>query len=113
VHPNLPPASVRQAYYDGLPGQAGFTLSIAGWGWHSEVAIHVLRLALSGTLNRHPKLKLIIRHMGEGLSAMLARCDNVFERDVGYLCSSRFRPFGEGIAVHRFNLTRRGLLRFD
>jgi uncharacterized protein len=84
VHPNLPPASVRKAYYDGLPGQAGFTLSIAGWGWHSEVAIHVLRLALSGTLDRHPKLKLIIGHMGEGLPAMLARCDNVFARDVGH-----------------------------
>src|SRR5271170_2188475 len=27
--------------------------------------------------------------------------------------ASRFRPFGEGIAVHRFNLTRRGLLGFD
>jgi hypothetical protein len=34
-----------------LPGHAAFTLSIAGWGWHSEVAIHVLRLALSGALD--------------------------------------------------------------
>lgn len=85
VHPNLPPESVRKAYYDGLPGHAGFTLSIAGWGWHSEVAIHVLRLALSGALDRHPRLKLIIGHMGEGLPAMLARCDQVFARDVGHL----------------------------
>jgi uncharacterized protein len=85
VHPNLPPASVRKAYYEGLPGQAGFTLSISGWGWHSEVAIHILRLALSGALDRHPKLKLIIGHMGEGLPAMLARCDQAFARDVGHL----------------------------
>ncbi len=85
VHPNLPPEPVRKAYYDGLPGRAGFTLSIAGWGWHSEVAIHVLRLALSGALDRHPRLKLIIGHMGEGLPAMLARCDQVFARDVGHL----------------------------
>ena len=85
VHPNLPPEPVRRAYYEGLPGHAGFTLSIAGWGWHSEVAIHVLRLALSGALDRHPRLKLIIGHMGEGLPAMLARCDQVFARDVGHL----------------------------
>jgi len=85
VHPNLPPAAVRKAYYEGLPERAGFTLSIAGWGWHSEVAIHVLRLALSGSLDRHPRLKLIIGHMGEGLPAMLARCDQVFAPDVKHL----------------------------
>jgi len=85
VHPNLPPASVRKAYYEHLPGHSGFTLSISGWGWHSEVAIHVLRLALSGALDRHPRLKLIIGHMGEGLPAMLARCDQVFARDVAHL----------------------------
>jgi uncharacterized protein len=54
IHPGIPPESVRKAYYDGLPGMASFFLSIAGWGWHSEVAIHVLRLVLSGALDRHP-----------------------------------------------------------
>jgi hypothetical protein len=29
-------------------------------------------------LDRHPGLKLIIGHMGEGLPAMLARCDHAF-----------------------------------
>jgi predicted TIM-barrel fold metal-dependent hydrolase len=96
VHPNLPPATVRKAYYESLPGNAGFTLSIAGWGWHSEVAIHVLRLALSGALDRHPRLKLIIGHMGEGLPAMLARCDQVFARDVGHLQ----RPLSKTILDH-------------
>jgi uncharacterized protein len=85
VHPNLPPTSVRKAYYEGLPGNSGFMLSISGWGWHSEVAIHVLRLALSGALDRHPRLKLIIGHMGEGLPAMLARCDQIFAQDVAHL----------------------------
>lgn len=61
-----------------LPGHASLLLSIAGWGWHSETAIHVLRLVLSGALDRHPRLKLIIGHMGEGLPAMFARCDQVF-----------------------------------
>jgi uncharacterized protein len=101
VHPNLPPASVRTAYYEKLPGNAGFTLSIAGWGWHSEVAIHILRLALSGVLDRHPKLKVIIGHMGEGLPAMLARCDQVFSRDVAHLK----RPLSQTILDHVFVTT--------
>ncbi len=78
IHPAPPPPAVREVYYDRLPGHASLLLSIAGWGWHSETAIHVLRLVLSGALDRHPRLKLIIGHMGEGLPAMFARCDQVF-----------------------------------
>jgi hypothetical protein len=78
LHPNIPPESVRKAYYDGLPGMSGFLLSTGGWGWHAEVAVHVLRLAVSGTLDRHPALKLIIGHMGEGLPAMFGRFDQAF-----------------------------------
>ena len=77
LHPGIPPEAVRHAYYDGLPGHLSFMLSIAAWGWHAETAVHVLRLVLSGTLDRYPGLQLIIGHMGEGLPAMLARCDQV------------------------------------
>jgi predicted TIM-barrel fold metal-dependent hydrolase len=35
----------------------------------------VLRLALSGALDRHPGLKLVIGHMGEALPFMLDRID--------------------------------------
>ncbi len=77
LHPGIPPAPVRDAYYAGLPEPLGFMLSIAGWGWHMETAIHVLRLALNGALERHPKLKLIIGHMGESLPFMLARSEAV------------------------------------
>ena len=78
LHPAPPPPAIREIYYDRLPGYSSLLLSIAGWGWHSETAIHVLRLVLSGALDRHPGLKLIIGHMGEGLPAMFARCDQVF-----------------------------------
>jgi predicted TIM-barrel fold metal-dependent hydrolase len=88
LHPSLPPEAVRKAYYDGLPRSAGFLLSAGAWGWHSEVAIHVLRLVLSGALDRHPRLRLIIGHMGEGLPAMLVRADNVLGRDAAHLTRS-------------------------
>src|SRR5215470_7943841 len=44
VHPHLAPEPVRQAYYSELPQGASQVLEAAGWGWHSETAIHVLRL---------------------------------------------------------------------
>ena len=34
-----------------------------------------MRLVLTGALNRHPRLRLIIGHMGEALPFMLARCE--------------------------------------
>jgi predicted TIM-barrel fold metal-dependent hydrolase len=78
IHPGVPPQNVRAAYYDGLPGEASFMLAIAGWGWHAEVAVHILRLALSGALDRHPRLKLLIGHMGECLPTMMDRVERVF-----------------------------------
>jgi hypothetical protein len=78
IHPGVPPEGVRAAYYDGLPGAASFMLAIAGWGWHAETAVHILRLALSGALDRHPRLKLLIGHMGEGLPTMMERVERVF-----------------------------------
>jgi uncharacterized protein len=85
IHPHLPPEPVRQAYYSGLEEGAARVLSTAAWGWHSETAIHVLRMVLAGTLDKHPRLKLIIGHMGEMLPVMLDRIDDVSKLDVGHL----------------------------
>ena len=85
IHPHLPPEPVRQAYYSNLPDGAARVLETAGWGWHSETAIHLLRLVLAGTLDKHPRLKLIIGHMGEMLPMMMARLDEVFVHDIAHL----------------------------
>ena len=78
LHPGLPPKAFVDAYYSHLPKQAGIVLSIAGWGWHSETAIHILRLIVAGVFDKYPNLKIIIGHMGEMLPMMMARCDNMF-----------------------------------
>jgi predicted TIM-barrel fold metal-dependent hydrolase len=75
LHPGIPVAPVRKAYYDGLPGNFSFTLALSAWGWHADTAVHTLRLVLSGALDRHPKLKIVIGHMGEALPFMLDRID--------------------------------------
>ena len=75
LHPGRPPKAVADAYFSGLPGNSGMLLSVSGWGWHAETALHILRLIVSGTFDRYPGLRLIIGHMGEMLPMMMARCD--------------------------------------
>jgi len=85
IHPHIPPAPVRQAYFSELPEGAGRVLETAGWGWHSETALHLLRMVVAGTLDKHPRLKIIIGHMGEMLPMMMARIDQVFQHDIAHL----------------------------
>jgi predicted TIM-barrel fold metal-dependent hydrolase len=85
IHPNVPMMEVRQAYYSNLPEGADRVVATAGWGWHSEVAIHVIRMVLAGTFDKHPKLKIIIGHMGEMLPVMLERLDDVSVADIAHL----------------------------
>jgi uncharacterized protein len=80
LHPAPPPAPVMQAYFSGLPDDLAFLLSTAGWGWHVETGMHVLRLIGSGLFDRFPRLQLIIGHMGEDLPYSLARADAVLSR---------------------------------
>jgi predicted TIM-barrel fold metal-dependent hydrolase len=85
VHPGVPPAEVRKAYYEGFPKNISFGLATFAWGWHYEVALHVMRLAVSGTMDKYPKLNFIIGHMGEGLPVMLARCEHQFRTELSHL----------------------------
>jgi len=93
VHPHIPPEPVRRAYFSDLPAGASRVLETAGWGWHSETAVHLLRMVLAGTLDRHPRLKLIIGHMGEMLPMMLDRADQAFRHDIDHLA----RPVSRAI----------------
>jgi predicted TIM-barrel fold metal-dependent hydrolase len=81
LHPGLPPKGIADIYYSGLPNYSGMAEALAcyGWGWHSETALHVLRLLFSGIFDRYPKLKLIIGHMGEMLPMMMARSEKAFK----------------------------------
>ena len=86
LHPGFTPKTVMDCYYT-IPDQPKLSglLGGMGWGWHNEVAIHIIRLAITGTLDRHPKLKILIGHQGEMLPMMIQRFDAVFDRDVfGY-----------------------------
>jgi predicted TIM-barrel fold metal-dependent hydrolase len=81
LHPGLPPKGIADIYYSGLPNHSGMAEALAcyGWGWHSETALHVLRLLFSGIFDKYPKLKLIIGHMGEMLPMIMARSEKAFK----------------------------------
>jgi uncharacterized protein len=85
LHPAPPPSSVYDAYYSGLPESVSHILSISGWGWHAEMALHSLRLVVAGVFDRFPKLQIITGHMGEFIPYCLARSDMILSRAASHL----------------------------
>ncbi|MET0453157.1 MAG: amidohydrolase family protein [Mycobacterium sp.] len=78
VHPGVPENPVSSAYYAGQwPAATQFLFAGPAFGWHAEAGIHVLRLILSGALDRHPNLKLLSGHWGEFVAGWLDRLDEV------------------------------------
>ncbi|PUZ26154.1 amidohydrolase [Chitinophaga parva] len=85
LHPGLPPKGVADIYYSQLSGNEGMVEALAcyGWGWHSETALHVLRLFYAGIFDQYPRLKIIIGHMGEMLPMMMARSGRALAPGMG------------------------------
>ena len=75
IHPTRSPQPVVEAWYGGLPPMVSEMMAIAGWGWHIETALHVLRMILGGVFDAHPGLQIVIGHMGETLPFMIQRVD--------------------------------------
>jgi len=60
IHPTDPPPAVTDTYY--APYDSAL---VPTWGWPVETGTHLLRLICAGAFDRHPKLKIIVGHMGE------------------------------------------------
>jgi 2,3-dihydroxybenzoate decarboxylase len=94
LHPGAPPADTWHLL-KGRPELVGPL-----WTWGAETAGHALRLVLGGVFDRHPRARLILGHMGEGLPFHLSRLDS------RYACQSSQpltrRPsayFGDNIRI--------------
>lgn len=69
LHPRIPAPNQLRAY-------GGFEfLAGSPWGFSVETATHALRLMVSGLFDRHPGLKVVLGHCGEGLPFSLQRVD--------------------------------------
>jgi len=70
LHPRNPlPRDAK--IYDGQPWLLGPV-----WAFGHETAVHALRLMGSGLFDAHPKIQIILGHMGENLPFALWRVDN-------------------------------------
>jgi 2,3-dihydroxybenzoate decarboxylase len=70
LHPRNPLPAMAPIY-DGHPWLLGPTCAFA-----QETAVHALRLMCSGLFDEHPRLTLILGHLGEGIPYNLWRIDN-------------------------------------
>ncbi len=82
IHPTMPPRPVVEAYYSGFSPSVSDIFSIAGWGWHIETSVHVIRMILGGVFDRHSKLQVVIGHMGEGIPFFLQRMNETMPREL-------------------------------
>jgi predicted TIM-barrel fold metal-dependent hydrolase len=79
LHPSMPHPAVIDAYYKEYAKDFPVLLR-AAWGFTVETATLAIRLVLSGVFDRHPKLKFILGHLGEGLPFLLWRINNGLAR---------------------------------
>ena len=97
THPAFPPKEVFDIYYritrpEYNKEYQDYIFSGSGYGWHQEVLMQALRMILTGTFDRFPKLQIIIGHMGEGLPFYFER----IEEDLGETTEhSLKKPIGQ------------------
>jgi len=75
LHPTQPPKAVLDTYYSGFSPLISMLFSMACCGWHIETGIHVARMILGGVFDQFPNLKIVIGHMGEGVTFWMQRMD--------------------------------------
>ncbi|BAP86318.1 amidohydrolase [Paucilactobacillus hokkaidonensis JCM 18461] len=76
-HPAVIPQDISEHYYQGAGWSelTAFTFAGAGWGWHEDLGVQMIRLILSGLFDRHPNLHIITGHWGEMVPNFLERMD--------------------------------------
>jgi 5-carboxyvanillate decarboxylase len=85
LHPNTPPKSMIAPMLE-----AGLDGAIFGFG--VETGLHALRLITRGTLDRFPRLKIVIGHMGEALPFWQYRIDYMHRATVNSKRYDTMRP---------------------
>lgn len=79
LHPSLPHPAVVDAYYKDYAKDFPMVIRPA-WGFTVETATQAIRLILSGVFDKHPRLKIILGHLGETLPFLLWRIDQALRR---------------------------------
>jgi len=79
IHPRLPSPAMIKPYAD-----YGWGLAGPGLGFAAETLLHAYRLIYSGLFDKHPGLKIMLGHMGEGMPFWMFRMDRPWaSRSIG------------------------------
>jgi 2,3-dihydroxybenzoate decarboxylase len=81
-HPSTPHPRVMEAYYQDYAKDFPL-LARPAWGYTVEAATQAIRLVLSDLFETHPKLKVILGHLGETLPFLSWRVDSALRRPGG------------------------------
>ncbi len=100
-HPAFIPMQVQDAYYksDAYSYVVASEFASAGYGWHSEVGIQVVRLILSGIFDKLPNLKFISGHWGETIPAFLERMDSILDKGITGLKKNVSEYYKENVYI--------------
>ena len=80
IHPGIPQPAIIETYYKEYY-QKYPNLLRAAWGFTVETATQAIRMILGGVFDAHPRLKIILGHLGEGLPFYLWRINMGLTRD--------------------------------
>ena len=79
LHPSAPHPIVIDTYYKDYHKDFP-QLPRAAWGFTVETATQAIRLVLSGVFDAHPRLKIVLGHLGETLPFLVWRVDHSLSR---------------------------------
>ena len=79
LHPALPHPQVMDVYYKEYAKDFPMVIR-AAWGFTVETATIAIRLVLSGLFEKHPRLKIVLGHLGETLPFLVWRIDQALSR---------------------------------
>ena len=72
LHPSTPHPGAMKTYFEGYED----VIARPGWGFAVDTSIHFLRLLFAGVFDAHPKLQIILGHLGEGLPFAMHRLND-------------------------------------
>ena len=97
LHPAAPRGGLYKKQYAERRYLIGPPLSFA-----NQVSLHVLGMISNGVFDRHPKLKLIIGHLGEHIPFDFWRTSHWFEDVEGPLAQAAGNTFAKQTLLHYF-----------
>lgn len=100
IHPRSPSDGMAAPFRD-------YRMDGSIWGYGMETGTHAVRLMLSGTLDRFPKLRIVLGHMGEALPFWMWRLDYMASPGSRAALKNKLKP--SEYMLRNFSMTTSGL----